>query len=152
MYINDEIDKFILETLMKNAKTTITKFCEATGLTKAPMHNRITRAYKNYIKDVIAIVDRKKLGYNLECIAIISLKEQTNESFDNFLCYLHNCKFIRSAELLTGNSDYLIRFVCKDYDHMTDIISFIRQSPLLLKLQVFNILEQSLFKPGVPLE
>ena len=149
-YVPDEVDHYILETLMGDAKATISYFSEKTGLTKAPLHTRIKRVWDNYIVGTRALVNKKKLGYDIEGILIISLKVQSNESYQNFICYMHNRPEIRSAELVDGGADFIVRFVSKNHTHTREIINFIRDYPDLCRIQLLNVLEQSIDKPGVP--
>lgn len=149
-WVMDEIDKFILENLIRNAKTTITYFVNKTNLTKGPLSKRINRITNEYITDTISIVDKKKLGYDIDGIFMISLKSQTNECFEEFIEYVGFRPEIRSIKLLTGSCDYIIEFVAKNHRHVNEIMEYIRNSPHLNRLQYFNVLEQNLFRPGVP--
>lgn len=150
-WVMDEIDKFIFESFMKNAKTTITDICNMTGITKAPAHNRIKRIWKEYITGSHVTVDKKKLGYEIDGIFLITLNEQSNDAYQNFVIYLYNRPEIRSVELVTGGADFFVKFVAKDYQHTRDIMDFIKESPYLCKLQYFNILETPLQKYGIPI-
>lgn len=150
-WILDEVDKFILESLMKNAKVKLKYLCDITGLTFAPMSNRINALEEEYVVGSYAKVDKKKLGYEIDGILLISLNSQSIDTLDEFMCYAANRPEIRSIDMVTGSCDYIIKFVAKNSTHSKEVIEFIRNSPYINKLQYFEIIKSSLFREGVPI-
>lgn len=150
-WVMDEIDKFILEKLMNNAKIKLKELCEITGLTKVPMSYRVNKLTDDFIIGTYSRVDKKKLGYNVESIFIISLQNQSKELYDDFICYISNKKEIRCADLVTGTYDFVLRVVAKNAIHMNEINLFLRECPYIFKCQMFDILSTPLYREGVPL-
>ena len=150
-WILDEIDKFILEKLMNNAKTKLKELCNITGITKVPMSYRVNSLAKDFILGTYSRVNKKALGYTVDGVLLVSLKSQTNEMFDEFTCYVANRLEIRSLELVSGSCDYIIKFVAKDNNHASDILEFIRDFPSINRVQFFNILSTPIYREGVPL-
>lgn len=151
-WVMDEIDKFVLESLMKNANVKIRELCKITRLTIVPMSYRINKLKEAFVTGTYCKVDRIALGYPLEVIFMVSIDKPSKETFDEFICYLSNIKEVRSADLVTGTCDYVIRVVAKNPTQVNEINLLLLKCPYIAKCQTFNILENQLYREGVPID
>lgn len=148
----DEIDKFILETLMKNANIKIKELCEITKLTIVPMSYRINKLKEAFVIGTYCRVNKKSLGYPFEVVFLVSINNPSKEIYDEFVCYIANIKEVRSADLVTGSCDYILRVVAKNPNHINELNLKLLECPYISKCQSFNILQTPLYREGVPIE
>lgn len=146
----DALYKYIMRTLQTNGRTEMTTIANTVGITPQAVKKRFDNLSARYIKRISAIPVLPMWGYYIESYCMITLNNQSNETFDEFIQYMENIKEIRNVDLVNGSIDFIVKIIAKDQYHMNDIIGIIRESPHLLKIQFFNILENRVDKPGIP--
>lgn len=113
----DKIDEKILGLLQINAKLTTKEVAAELGLTTTPTHERIKRLERlGYIKQYVALVDRKKVAKPLLAFCNIALKEQSQKHLKKFEEQIQQFEEVLECFHITGIFDYLLKIIVKDMD------------------------------------
>ena len=82
----DKIDLRILKFMQEDGSLSTAEIAERTGLSQSPCWRRIQRLKKEgYIKCIVAIIDRHKLGLNMQIFAQIKMGTLTDAQREKFL-------------------------------------------------------------------
>lgn len=146
----DALYKYIMRVMQENGRTDMSSIANDVGITAQAVKKRFDNLQARYIKRISAIPVLAMWGYYVESYCMITLDKQTNTTFDEFINYLDGIKEVRNVDLVNGSVDFVVKIIAKDQYHMNDIIALIRESPHLQKIQFFNILENRMDKPGIP--
>lgn len=116
-----EKDRKILE-IIKSRKATTKEISALTGIPITTVHNRIKKMEENgIIKAYKAIVDNKKIGYNIEAfIEMELLKEDVAERISKI-------KNVEECCLISGQSDCLIKVLFKNIDELNEFIEKLKK-------------------------
>lgn len=113
----DNLDRRILRILQRNAKLTTKEIAAKLDLTTTPTHERIKRLERlGYIKDYVALVDRKKVDKALLAFCNISLKEHSQKHLKQFDKQIQDFEEVLECFHITGIFDYLLKITVKDMD------------------------------------
>ena len=85
MEILDQTDLKILRILQENAKLTTKEIADQLHLTASPVYERVRRLEKKgYIKNYVAILNKKKLNRPVTAICMVSLRYHNEGFIDTF--------------------------------------------------------------------
>lgn len=117
MIVIDNLDRRILQILQRDAKLTTKEIAAKLDLTTTPTHERIKRLERlGYIKNYVALVDRKKVDKALLAFCNVSLKEHSQKHLKQFDKQIRDFEEVLECFHITGIFDYLIKIVVKDMD------------------------------------
>ncbi|MEK6757518.1 MAG: Lrp/AsnC family transcriptional regulator [Nanoarchaeota archaeon] len=136
----DKKDIEIIRSLEKNARTSILNLAKKVKLSHETVRYRINKLVKSgVIENFTVSVDKRKLGYEIYAVIMISTWNYTEEQWKNFLDYLVNNKNITAIEKITGNYDLKIAFWAKDSDEFDNITQTIKTkfSSMIKEWQTF---------------
>jgi len=115
-----DLDKFevrILDILQKDATRSTIEIAEEIGLSQAPCWRRIQRLKEaGYIRKQVALLDRKKLGLNVQIFALVNLTATGRNNISEFVETVQEFPEVLECHLLMGATDFLLRIVVKDID------------------------------------
>jgi DNA-binding Lrp family transcriptional regulator len=111
----DDIDLTILNILQLNSKTNIKAIALKVGLTQTPTYERIKRLEKlGIIEKYIAIINKAKVGFNIEVFCQVSLQVHSNELINKFELAVLRMSEVMECFHVAGNYDYLLKVIVKD--------------------------------------
>ncbi len=117
----DEIDKKIIEILQKNARTPYTQIAKEIGLSEGAIRKRIEALERNgVIKNYIAIIDPKKLGYN--SITLLGLDAEPTKLLD-IANEISKFKEVKNVYLTTGDHMIMTEIWAKDGKELSTILA-----------------------------
>ena len=117
----DEIDKKIIEILQKNARTPYTQIAKEIGLSEGAIRKRIEALERNgVIKNYIAIIDPKKLGYN--SITLLGLDAEPTKLLD-VANEISKFKEVKNVYLTTGDHMIMTEIWAKDGKELSTILA-----------------------------
>ncbi|HLU86769.1 MAG TPA: Lrp/AsnC family transcriptional regulator [Taishania sp.] len=120
----DAIDLQILDLLRRDAKQGTKEIAQKIELTTTPTYERIKRLEKNgVIKRYTAIIDNKKLGYDLTLFCNVQLKSHTSEYLTEFEAAIIGLKEVKECYHIAGNFDYLLKI---DIENMNEYATFVK--------------------------
>jgi DNA-binding Lrp family transcriptional regulator len=123
---NDSLDAAslkILSELQKNGRISSNELAEKIGMSASPCWRRQKELEDNgYIIRYTALVDRRKLGLSVVCMAHITLARHEEGVVKNFEEAMRLRPEVVECYETTGNADYLVKIVVADMDGYHDFL------------------------------
>ncbi len=111
----DDIDLQILMLLQENAKLTNKEIAANLGLTTTPVYERIKRLEKRgFIKNYVALVDRRKVGMGLMAFLSVSLKEHSKKALLKFEQEIIQFPKVLECYHIAGQYDFILKIMVRD--------------------------------------
>lgn len=121
----DQIDIKILEILQDNGRITNVKLAERVGISPPSMLERVRKLEVSGVIDkYVTILDRRKIGYGLMAIIIVSLSLHQVSSLEKVVEELAALKEVQECYQLTGDVDFLLKVAVKDMDSYTEFVNY----------------------------
>jgi Lrp/AsnC family transcriptional regulator for asnA, asnC and gidA len=120
--IIDGIDKVILKTLMQDARKPILAISKITGISGAAVHQRLKKLEKaEVISGSQIIINPKILGFKtVAFIGIYLDKAMRNPEAVN---QLKNIPEVIECHYTTGNWSIFAKLLCKDNEHLMELLN-----------------------------
>ena len=113
----DKIDVSLLNLLQSNTKLNTKELAQKVGLSVTPTYERIKRLEKEgYIKQYVAILDRKLIDKNLMVISFVSLILHSNDMQIEFEKSVIEYPEVIECFHVTGNYDYQLKVIVSDME------------------------------------
>lgn len=113
----DELEKQILDILQTDASLSSSEIAQRVGSSQSPVWRRINNFEKSgIIKRTVALVDAKKLGFDIEVFVRIKMTEHGRQTLSEFEQAI--CKFpeVLECQLLLGEIDFRLRVIARNLD------------------------------------
>ena len=111
----DEFDYKILRELQRDASRPVTQLAEAVGLSHAPCWRRIQRLRKEgYIEREVAILDRAKLGWDLEMFVQVKLNANGRADISEFASSMLEHEQVIGCYIVLGNIDVILHVIARN--------------------------------------
>lgn len=116
--MTDDLDCFeikILRLLQKDAQLSIAEIANKVGLSTSPCWRRIDRLEKEgFIRSRVALLDRNKLGLNVQVFVSIKLNANGWANLDDFGKAVMGIEEIVECFTVMGSHDHMLRIVTQD--------------------------------------
>jgi DNA-binding Lrp family transcriptional regulator len=120
----DKIDRKILNDLQSNGRMTNVELASRSGISAPPCLRRMRALEENQvIKGYYARLNGSKLGYTVTAFVSVSLGKQNDEDVKAFESKIQSIDNIREAYVVSGDHDFLLRVVAKDWEDYQDFLS-----------------------------
>lgn len=111
----DATDMKILTLMQQDASVSTAEIAERVGVSQSPCWRRIQRLREDgYIKSTVVIVDRLKLGFQMQIFAQLKMTRLTEEVRAEFFRQLHNIPEIVECHTVFGEMDVIMKIVAPD--------------------------------------
>ena len=111
----DTIDMKILGLLQQDASLSTAELAERVGVSQSPCWRRIQRLREEgYIKATVAIVDRQKLGFQIQIFAQAKMARLTEESRAEFFRQVEGIPEILECYTVFGEMDVMMKVIAPD--------------------------------------
>ena len=118
----DGIDKMILRELMQDARTPILKIARQVGISGAAIHQRLRKLENSeLISGSKFILNTKVLGYTT--MAFIGIFLDKAVSNPQAVKQLNKIPEVIECHYTTGNWSILIKVLCKDNEHLMNLLN-----------------------------
>ncbi len=118
----DGIDKEILRDLMEDARKPILQIANKIGISGAAIHQRLKKLEQaGVIESSKLMVNNKVLGYTTMAFVGIYLEKAANNS--DAVRELKKIPEVLECHYTTGNWSILIKIICKDNEHLMQILN-----------------------------
>lgn len=118
--ILDDADRRILRELQRDSSRTVTEIADAVGLSHAPCWRRIQRLRNDgYILREAAVLDRSKLGWDMEFFVYLKFGMQGRDNVKEFRQRIIQHDRVIGAYIVLGNFDLMLHVVARgirDYE------------------------------------
>jgi Lrp/AsnC family transcriptional regulator for asnA, asnC and gidA len=121
LYI-DGIDKKILRALMEDARTPVLEIARQVGISGAAIHQRLRKLEKSgLLSGSKFVINPKVLGYTTMAFVGIFLDKAMNNP--DAVKQLKKIPEVLECHYTTGNWSILIKVLCKDNEHLMQVLN-----------------------------
>ncbi len=108
----DTIDIAIIQALQKDARTPYTDIAARLGIASGTVHQRMNKMWEaGVIKGSTLLVDYQKLGYDVEVLLGIHLRD--SKDIENVIAALRQLPEVIEIDYTTGNYALFVRVMCR---------------------------------------
>ena len=148
----DKIDRKILRDLQSNGRITNVELSKNAGISAPPCLRRVRALEESgHIKGYFARLEPTSLGYGLSVFALIKLVSQAEADLKAFENKCNELDMVRECHMLSGEVDYLLRIVAKDWDgyqhFLTDELTSLEN---VTSVKTMPLVRSPKEEPGVP--
>lgn len=145
-YELDELDRKILALLMENAKRPYTELGTRLFVSGGTIHVRMNKLIAaGIVKGQTLMVDHGKLGYDVSAFLGIYLKG--SGLYPQAAKYLKGIREVVSAHYTTGVYSIFARVICKDTNHLREVLQRIQAFEGIQRTETFISLEEAIDRP-----
>ncbi|TQV70279.1 Lrp/AsnC family transcriptional regulator [Denitrobaculum tricleocarpae] len=150
----DRIDLKILATLQDDGRITNQALSERVGLSPSPCLQRVRRLEKlGVIKGYSCHIDLERVAQTITVFVSVSLSSHEKGAFGAFEAAVADIPELVECHKVSGQFDYLLRFVCSDIGTYTAISDhLLATGPEGLNLSSHVVLQATKESKGVALE
>jgi len=118
----DGIDKKILRALMADARTSVLEIARQVGISGAAIHQRLRKLEKSgLIAGSKFVINPKVLGYTT--MAFVGIYLDKAVSNPEAVKQLKKIPEVLECHYTTGNWSILIKILCKDNEHLMNLLN-----------------------------
>jgi Lrp/AsnC family transcriptional regulator for asnA, asnC and gidA len=116
----DEVDSKIIHHLKKNGRMPNTELAKKLKISETAIRKRVKRLFDNEIIQVVAIVNHRKFGYEIEGNVKIKIDTKKTEQVMQELEVIDDLWYIAQ---LTGAADFDVEFSVKSQGDLKDLLA-----------------------------
>jgi DNA-binding Lrp family transcriptional regulator len=148
----DAIDRHILEELQEDGRITNVELARRVGISAPPCLRRV-RALEQagYIKGYRALLDEKRLGYEVTIFAMVHLTSQADADLKAFEDFVRAQPLVRECWMLSGEIDFILKCVAPDLKTFQDFVAELTAAPHVRNVKTSLTLRNSKDAAMVPL-
>ncbi len=149
----DAIDWKILAELQADGRMTNVELARRVGISAPPCLRRV-RALEEagYIRGYRALLDEKRLGYEVTVFALVHLSSQAESDLAAFEAFVREQPLVRECWMLSGEVDFILKCVAPDLKTFQVFVSELTAAPHVRNVKTSLTLRVSKDAPAVPLE
>ena len=149
----DAIDFKILKELQADGRITNVELARRVGISAPPSLRRV-RALEEagYIKGYRALLDEKKLGYEVSIFAMVHLASQAETDLAAFEDFVRKQSLVRECWMLSGEIDFVLKCVAPDLKTFQAFVEKLTAAPNVRNVKTSLVLRQSKDAAAVPME
>ena len=142
-YHLDAIDKEIIYMLMDNAKTSLAHISKNVGISTTAVHQRIIKLEQaGVIENSISFLNPKTIGYKV--VSYIGVFLDQPSYYHDAVKALKEVNEVVEAHYTTGNYTIFLKVLCRDNDHLMEILNKLQKLKGVTRTETFISLEQSI--------
>ena len=149
----DAIDRKILKELQEDGRITNVELASRVGISAPPCLRRV-RALEEagYIKGYRALLDEKKLGYEVAIFAMVHLISQAEPDLKVFEEFVRKAPLVRECWMLSGEIDFILKCVAPNLAAFQAFVAELTAAPAVRNVKTSLVLRNSKDAAMVPLE
>ncbi len=149
----DAIDWKILAELQADGRMTNVELAKRVGISAPPCLRRV-RALEEagYIRGYRALLDEKRLGYEVTMFALVHLSSQAETDLADFESFVRGQPFVRECWMLSGEVDFILKCVAPDLKTFQAFVSDLTAAPHVRNVKTSLVLRVSKDMPAVPID
>ena len=142
-YHLDSVDKEIIYMLMDNAKTSLAHISKNVGISTTAVHQRIKKLEQaDIIENSISFLNPKKIGYKVVSYIGVFLDQPSH--YHDAIKALKDVNEVVEAHYTTGNYTIFLKVLCRDNDHLMEILNKLQKLKGVTRTETIISLEQSI--------
>ena len=149
----DAIDRKILKELQDDGRMTNVELAKRIGISAPPCLRRV-RALEEagYIKGYRALLDEKRLGYEVTVFALVHLTSQAEADLKAFEDFVRKEPLVRECWMLSGDVDFILKCVAPDLKTFQAFVAELTAAPHVRNVKTALTLRNSKDAAMVPME
>jgi DNA-binding Lrp family transcriptional regulator len=149
----DAIDWKIMAELQDDGRITNVELARRVGISAPPCLRRV-RALEEagYIRGYRALLDEKRLGYEVTIFALVHLSSQAEPDLAAFEAFVREQPLVRECWMLSGEVDFILKCVAPDLKTFQAFVSELTGAPHVRNVKTSLTLRVSKDAPIVPME
>jgi len=120
----DDVDNEIIELLKENGRMPNTEIADQVNMSETAIRKRLKRLLKDEIIQVVAVVNLRKLGYEIEGNIKIRTDHKKNRQVKESLRKMQRLWYIAHV---AGAADFDVEFNAKSQSDLHDLIETVNQ-------------------------
>ena len=149
----DAIDWKILSELQDDGRITNVELARRVGISAPPCLRRVrAREEAGYIRGYRALLDEKRLGYEVTVFALVHLSSQAEGDLAAFEGFVRTQPLVRECWMLSGEVDFILKCVAPDLKTFQAFVSELTAAPHVRNVKTSLTLRVSKDAPTVPME
>jgi DNA-binding Lrp family transcriptional regulator len=126
----DLIDRQILKELQDDGRITNVELARRVGISAPPCLRRV-RALEQagYIKNYRALLDEKRLGFEVTVFAMVHLRSQAEADLNSFEDFVRAQPLVRECWMLSGEIDFILKCVAPDHKTFQAFVADLTAAP-----------------------
>lgn len=142
-YHLDSVDKKIIYMLMDNAKTSLAHISKNVGISTTAVHQRIKKLEQaGVIENSISFLNPRKIGFKV--VSYIGMFLEQPSHYPEVVKALNDVNEVVEAHYTTGNYTIFLKVLCRDNDHLMEILNKLQKMKGVTRTETFISLEQSI--------
>ena len=148
----DQIDRHILSELQAEGRITNVELAKRVGISAPPCLRRVRALEETgVITGYCALIEEKKVGYDLVAFAMVGLSSQSEADLIAFEELVRTWPTVRECHMLSGEFDFVLRCVAPDLPRFQDfVIHQLTAAPHVANVKTSLAIRRSKYEPGVP--
>lgn len=149
----DAIDRKILKELQDDGRITNVELARRVGISAPPCLRRV-RALEEagYIKGYRALLDEKKLGFEVAVFAMVHLSSQAEADLVGFEDFVRAQPLVRECWMLSGEIDFVLKCVAPDLKTFQAFVEKLTAAPNVRNVKTSLTLRNSKDAAIVPMD
>ena len=149
----DAIDQKILKELQDDGRVTNVELSQRVGISPPPCLRRV-RALElaGYIKGYRALLDEKRLGFEVTVFAMVHLTSQAEADLQAFEEFVRKESLVRECWMLSGEIDFILKCVAPDLKTLQGFVAELTAAPHVRNVKTSLTLRNSKDAAIVPME
>jgi DNA-binding Lrp family transcriptional regulator len=149
----DAIDRKILAELQEDGRITNVELSRRVGISAPPCLRRV-RALEEagYIRGYRALLDEKRLGYEITIFALVHLSSQADADLAAFETFVRAQPLVRECWMLSGEVDFILKCVAPDLKTFQAFVNDLTGAPHVRNVKTSLTLRVSKDAPIVPMD
>ncbi|PYG27014.1 Lrp/AsnC family transcriptional regulator [Pelagimonas varians] len=118
----DETDRRILRVIQRKGRISNAELSDAVNLSASACHRRVQRLeLDGYVRDYVALLDARKMGFPTTVFVEIKLSAQADEVLEAFEKAVARVPDVLECHLMAGTADYILKIVAEDTEDFARI-------------------------------
>src|SRR3954469_12738226 len=149
----DAIDRQILKELQEDGRMTNVELARRVGISAPPCLRR-GRALggAGYIKGYRALLDEKRLGFEVTVFAMVHLASQAEADLAAFEAFVRSQPIVRECWMLSGEIDFILKCVAPNLTAFQAFVAELTAAPAVRNVKTSLVLRTAKDAAMVPLE
>jgi DNA-binding Lrp family transcriptional regulator len=149
----DAIDWHILRELQDDGRITNVELSQRVGISAPPCLRRVrSLEEEGIIKGYRALLEEKKLGFDLMAFAMVHLISQAEADLSAFAAQVERWPLVRACWMLSGETDFILLCVAPDLRTFQNFVLELTGAPNVRNVKTALTLKQTKDAAVVPME
>jgi len=148
----DSIDRQILKELQADGRMTNVELARRVGISAPPCLRRVRSLQEaGYIRGYRALLDEKKLGFEVTAFAMVHLSSQAEADLAAFEQFVRTKPLVRECWMLSGEIDFVLKCVAPSLAAFQALVTELTGAPHVRNVKTSLTLRSSKDEAMVPM-